>query len=366
MQRIGPVGRLSIELEAALVRELRAAYDHVNYTYFRGTLRPAALELSDAEGRLGQWIPEVRTIEIGRSLVLEKPWGVVVEVLKHEMAHQYVHEVLCCKDETAHGPAFREVCRRLGIDAAAAGMPSADAAPADGDGRILERIARLLALAESPNVNEAQAAMSAAQRLMLKYNIDAARARGQGGRTYAFRHLGEPTGRVSEHARLLAAILAEHFFVEVIWVPTYRPHDDKRGSVLEVCGTPANLELAAYVHSFLTHTAERLWREHKRARGTRSDRDRRTFLAGVMLGFLEKLRSEQRETQKEGLVWVGDADLTDYFRKRHPRIQHVRYTGNPRTSAHAEGRAAGRTIVLHRPVGSGPSGTIRLLPGRRN
>ena len=36
---------------------------------------------------------------------------------------------------------------------------------------------------------------------------------------------------------LLGAILGKHFFVEVIWVPVYRPLEQKRGSVLEVCGT---------------------------------------------------------------------------------------------------------------------------------
>ena len=41
----------------------------------------------------------------------------MVEVLKHEMAHQYAHEILGARDESAHGEAFRTVCQRLGIDA---------------------------------------------------------------------------------------------------------------------------------------------------------------------------------------------------------------------------------------------------------
>ena len=147
----------------------------------------------------------------------------------------------------------------------------------------------------------------------------------------------------------------------MIWVPVYRPLEGKRGSVLEVCGTPANLEMAAYVHAFLTHAADHLWREHKRARSVRGDRDRRTFLAGVMVGFLEKLNTQRTEHRERGLVWVGDADLELFFKKRHPRVVHVRHAGNRRTAAHAEGREAGRRIVLHKPVQSGPSGGQRLL-----
>lgn len=365
--------RLSAELEAALVRELMGAYQTLNYTHFRRKLRSASIELSDAASRLGRWISEARTVEISRPLVLTQPWGVVIEVLKHEMAHQYVHEVLGVTDEAAHGPAFREVCTRLGIDAMASGMPAAGPSRADpgaaagsdaaADARILDRIARLLALADSPNANEAQAAMGAAQRLMLKYNLDVAKARA--ARQYGFRHLGEPSGRVGESERIVGGILGKHFFVEAIWVPVYAPLDGKRGSVLEICGTTANLEMAAYVHAFLHHTAEQLWREHKRAHGVKGNKDRRTYLAGVMLGFLEKLNTERKASAEQGLVWVRDADLDTYYRSRHPHVQHLRHAGNQRTAAHAHGREAGRKIVLHRPMQGATGERGLLLPGKK-
>jgi hypothetical protein len=284
---------------------------------------------------------------------------VVVEVLKHEMAHQFVHEVLGRTEESAHGPAFQNLCELLGIDPSAAGMPSGDG-KSDEDTRVLGRIAKLLALAESANVHEAQAAMSAAQRLMLKYNLESV-ADPRRAHAYGFRHLGKPTGRVTEAERLLGTILGSHFFVEVIWVPVYRAAEGKRGSVLEACGTPANLEMAAYVHAFLTHTSEQLWREHKRDKRIRGDRDRRTYLAGVMLGFLEKLNAQKVASKEQGLVWVGDSDLTDFYRKRHPRIVQVRHMGSRRTEAHHHGREAGRRIVLTKPVAGGPSGGVKLL-----
>jgi len=353
------VAQLSAELRRALLRELLAEYQNLNATFFRRKLKSAGIELSAAATRLGRWVPSIRTIELQEQLLLTKPWGVVVEVLKHEMAHQYVHEVLGIEDETSHGPAFREVCEKLGIDAAATGVPHAAGVGDPEAVKVFERIAKLLALAESPNQNEAQAAMAAAQRLMLKHNIDSVHARAERG--YTFRHLGEPTGRVSEHERIVSGILGAHFFVETIWVPAYRPHDGKWASVLEACGTPPNVELAAYVHDFLHHTAEQLWREHKRAARIAGDRDRRTYLAGVMSGFYEKLQAEKKKNQEQGLVWVRDADLEGFYRKRHPRIQHVRHRGARRTEAHAHGRAAGRNIELHRPMSSGTPAGPRLL-----
>jgi predicted SprT family Zn-dependent metalloprotease len=361
MKRPAPAERLAADLEAALVRELHFAYDHISSTHFKRALKRADLRLSDSIKRLGQWNPEKRTIEISRSLVCEHPWSTVLEVLKHEMAHQYVHEVLGRCDETSHGPSFREVCDRIGVDPRASGVPQSSSASdsADGDIRILERISGLLALAQSANVNEAQAAMSAAQRLMLRYNLEAAIALPHRG--YGYRHVGVPTGRVSESERLISVILNDHFFVEVIWIPVFRPLENKRGQVLEICGTPANLEMAAYVHAFLTSGAERLWQEHKRAMGITSNRDRRGYLAGVMEGFREKLEREGKKHEKEGLVWVGDADLTAFYRKRHPYVRHTRTAGERRTAAHSYGRDAGRRLVLHR----GMAGQASTQSGRR-
>ena len=351
-------GHLTAQLERMLVRELVSEWRRVNAVHFKDALVAPALALVETRAQLGRWHGATRTLEISRPLVLAHPWGSVVEVLKHEMAHQYVDEVLKVKDESAHGSAFREVCARWGIDAAAAGVPEAKAA-GDERSRVIERVARLLALAESPNVHEAEAAMAAAQRMMLKYNVEL-----EGGRPkhYRFRHLGEPSGRVGEDERVLASILAKHFFVEVIWVPVYRPAEGKRGSVLEICGSPENLEMAEYAHAFLRHTARELWEEHKRATRERSNRDRRTFLAGVMTGFADKLGRQAHKSASEGLVWVGDGELHDYYRARHPHIRNVRYGGQRRTEAFASGKEAGKKIVLNKPMGATSRDRGRLLP----
>ncbi len=341
-----------------LVRELLLEWRRINATYFKEALMAPALALAQTESHLGRWQGSTRTLEISRPLVLQHPWGAVVEVLKHEMAHQYVDEVLKVKDETAHGNAFREVCKRWGIDASAAGVP--ESKEDDARSRVIERVARLLALAESPNQHEAEAAMAAAQRLMLKYNVELQHAGAT--RRYGFKHLGEPSGRVGESDRILASILAKHFFVEVIWVPVYRASVGKRGSVLEICGAPENLEMAEYAHAFLRHTAEELWDDHKRKTRERSNRDRRTFLAGVMAGFADKLGKQAKTSASEGLVWVADGDLDGFYRARHPHIRNVRYGGQRRTEAFAHGKEAGKNIVLKKPIRGGATDRGRLLP----
>jgi hypothetical protein len=362
--KVSGIQDLNAELERAALRAVLHQYGELNASLFAQRLQRCALEFVDPGPRLGRWRAEHRTIELSRSLLLEHGWGVLVEVLKHEMAHQYVYEVDGAHDEPPHGPRFRRVCRERGIDERAAGIPvSGSGGEAElFDKRMLDRVAKLLALAESANEHEAQNAMSAAQRLMLKYNLEVSLDSRPG--SYGFRHLGRATGRVTEAERRLANILADHFFVECIWVPVWRPLEGKRGSVLEVCGRPENLELAAYVHAFLTQTAEALFRDYRRKNPHEKNKNRQSFTAGVMLGFQDKLKEERKKNQSQGLIWVSDANLNDWFERRYPYVRRVTRSGPRRTSAYALGREAGKRIVLHRGVQEGASARIRLLPGR--
>jgi hypothetical protein len=285
---------------------------------------------------------------------------VVLEVLKHEMAHQYVHEVLR-EDEPAHGPAFRAVCERLGIDARASGVPelTLDAAGK----RVLERVHKLLALAESDNQHEAEAAAAAAQRLMLKHNVELP---DDASSHYSFRELGRVTGRVTEWERRLGNLLRDHFFVDVIWVPAYRIHQQKRGSVMEVIGTPENLDLAAYVYDFMVRTGERLWRAHQLAQSIRGNADRRAFLAGVMSGFAQKLAQQAKSHRAQGLVWQPASARNVYTRQRHPYLRTISHRGHRQRDVFAHGQRAGREVVLHKGVSRGSSGgdPKRLGSGR--
>ncbi len=349
-------------LEAALLRELGATWREIAESHFPRTLQAPVLALSDGVHRLGCWHRLHRTISIARELVFEQPWGVVREVFKHEIAHQYVDEVLRVDDETAHGPAFARVCREHGIDATAAGLPAGNGGAAGGQNPVLRRIMRLLALAASPNLHEAEAAMNEARRLMLVHNIDAAATAATDG--YRFRHVGPVKARSETSERILAGILSRHFFVSVIWIPAYLPLRGRRGYVLELCGTPANLEVAGYVHGFLTDTAERLWRDHKRALGIRSDRERRRFCAGVMAGFDEKLGAGERVSQSQGLICHADAQREAYLKRRYPR-RSTRGGGTIlQTPAYEQGRKAGRQVELRRPMG-GVAAAIRMLPAQR-
>ena len=356
------VAQLTIQLERKLLARLVAEWDAINCTYFDRELHPPIIHLSDSRTRLGQWNGKRRSLELSRPLVLERPWTEVLEVLKHEVAHQYIDERMHILHETAHGPTFRKLCDRLGIDGRASGAPLPAPGPAeestDGDedpaGRMVARIHKLLALAQSSNRNEAEIAATTARRLMFKFNIEVDRSHPtHEGARYGYRHLGQPSGRILDHDRRLALILTKYFFVEGLWIPVYRPREGKRGSVFEICGLEPNLMMAEHVHAFLTTTSERLWREYRKTRKRRSNRDRQAYLSGVMRGFDDKLAAQTAQFQEQGLVWVPNAKLHDYFRRRYPKIQTIHRGGARRNEAFVDGSRAGAQIVLSQPIDRG-------------
>ena len=355
---------LSAVLEAALVRELRRLYDRVNEERFAGLLARPVFALTDTGRRFGQWTRARRALELSRTLVLTRPWLEVTSVLEHEMAHQFVDEVLGVRGESPHGPTFQRVCAERGIDARAAGAPVASTIEIED--RALDKIRKLLALAGSSNQHEAEIAMRRAHELMLRHNIEqtAQHAQHAGAHPpYEVRHLGTPSRRANPVEADIVGLLSECFFVEVIRIAIYLPHEGRHAQVYEVMGTRANVEMAAHVFQFLLATADRLWRENRRDARVRSGRDRLAYQSGVIRGFRDKLLAERRQLEGTGLVWVGDGALQSFYRARYPRIRTVRRSIRI-SRAHVAGREAGRNVVLHKPVtASTETAKPRLLRG---
>lgn len=350
------------EIKRACLKRLQREWSCFNYWYLGRKLNPPTIEIEDVASRLGRWDSSTRTISIAAQHVLHDPWQAVLETLKHEMAHQYVDEALGLDRSLPHGEAFRRAEKLLATDEAI-GAVRPDTVPADGEAAArLRKIRRLLALAESSNVNEAEAALAKANELLLKYNIDLAQAEKE--RRYCHRTLGTPTGRRSRYLMILAGLLSEHFFVEAIWIDSFEPRTGRSGNVLEIMGTPENVDLADYAYHELLRSGHELWKRHKRELAIGSDRDRRPYIEGVLTGFGHKLRAQREMHAKNNeLVWLGDPGLDRFFRTRHPKLRTDSFYVSAGHEAFDAGRAAGAELRLTRAIRNQDGQSGRLITG---
>lgn len=342
-------------LERAWLKRLAWHFDHVNYQYLDCALKRPVFLLGESKKKLGSWDGNRRVLMISRHHILSHPWEAVVDTLRHEMAHQYVQEHLGLGAAAPHGREFRDACDLLRCDPAAgaghAAMGKLEDSTAEKDRR-LGRIKELLALAGSPNEHEAATAMRLAQKYLLKYNLEFEDLAAE--RDYGFLYLGDCAARTQEYQYVLSNILQEHFFVLAIWTYSYDPRRDKAGKRLQICGTKQNLEIASYVYDYVAGAAGPLWQAHKAAttakkkpRGTRLQ-----YLAGLLQGLKQKLERQKDTLEREqGLIWVGDTLLGEYYRHLNPRIRSVSGSGVARSRGYADGMRDGRKLNIRRGVG---------------
>lgn len=331
-------------------RELLIWWQYYNDLYAGGALEEPALKISSASSRLGEWHRDLRILTISQAHLDGDSWLEVMDTLRHEMAHQYVDEVLKVFDETPHGPAFRKACRLLRV--------GLDAGGGDCDDRVRNVVSKLLALAGSPNEHEARLALAKARELLLKHNIEEAEVGGE--RRFGLRRLGPVRGRHHHYETVIGTLLRDYFFVRVIWVHTYDPGRGKPGSVLEVHGTETNLEMAEYVYTYLANTLDLLWREYQKTGKRRGERLR--YFAGIVEGFRDTLQQQAVVIEdKHALVFKGDRQLDEHVRYHHPRLASRRTGGAAVTQAFHDGKREGRGLRLRKPISGSRDRTTRRL-----
>jgi hypothetical protein len=335
-----------------LVHEWQTALWVLEDTHKR-RMRLPLFSLRDMHTKLGQWSAAKNEISLSRALVLNQPWGAVREVLLHEMAHQMADQVLGANGEPPHGPAFREACRHLRANPDASGpnplySPFEISQSTRPEDRMLRRIQKLLALAESHNRHEAEAAMAKAHDLLTRYNLghrlDASKI------AYQSIWVGTPALRHPREDYHLANLLQGYYFVQGIWVPAYVLSKAKLGRVLEISGLERNLEIAVYVHDFVCRYIDDKWSQYNRNRGL--NRYRKTdFAVGVIEGFESKLQRQREQmglkTEQRALIRGQDEALLSFMRYKHPHTRSFKRTASSHDAAiHQKGVAAGRALVI--------------------
>ena len=196
------------ELERRILHGLSCEWDlavlELNATY-REKLRKPLFGLHDMKSKWGYWSGEKREICLSRHLVLNHSWASVCEVLMHEIAHQFAEEVLGADNNPPHGPVFERACYLLRANPRASGNyrpldEMLQEEMSNTKDKIMLRVKKLMALATSQNLHEANSAMAKAHELIAKHNVDL--VVNEEKRHYISMFLGTPSlASSSPHAR---------------------------------------------------------------------------------------------------------------------------------------------------------------------
>lgn len=209
---------------------------------------------------------------------------------------------------------------------------------------MIERIKKLLALANSDNENEAKLAMERASELLLRHNLSMADV------SINRPDIGEETvkddfSRIATEDKFIMSILENHFFIK-----SYFHRSRFLGQTqyqLKFVGEPMNIEIASYTYAYLFASYRALWLKYKRETGS-SERSRQAYYAGLTVGIKSQLEAKKVAVQQEtGLVVVPDHRIKRYMAAMSIKsTKSSSFAGD--ASASAAGMQAGRELQIKR------------------
>lgn len=340
--------------------QLYREYDQICYTY-RLRLKKPTIRITHSESYWALWNPKIRQICLNQRLLTEHAWDVVIEILKHEMAHQLIHEELLLND-ASHGPTFQATCQRLGMAPWAKkatgdlskelGRDTQEATP--DEAKVLKRIEKLLAMSSSDNEHEAFLAMKEARRLSRAHDLAQIREFFEKDH-WDFLSICHKKKIIPQHQSLLASILTSFYQVEVVFSSTFDTQTLESYKTLEILGLTKDIKLAEYIYHFVWNKLPILWKQYK----DRKASNRRSFYLGVLNGLYEKHKKDSQNDHKKSLA---STDLVTQKKliaqkasnTRHPRTQNKSYSSDRMlTQSYEDGFRQGIELDIRKGVSSG-------------
>jgi len=316
-----------------------------NYTY---PIKVVVFEGTD----LGFFDASYYQIGINKKLIYTAKDSVIRDVLKHELAHYLTwleHGIV-----QPHGPEFKAICRKYKFpDEVALSKMNIEKANLSKEGdldseRVIEKVKKLLQLAQSSNVHEAELATMKANALLLRHNLD-----------HITSNDDEPLymDRVLLNCRKdpkMSAIysILVHFFVRPVF------SHGKGRCCIEITGTLTNVKLAVYVANFLELELENLWDVARKEYGFQGLRAKNSFFLGIAAGFDQKMKASKHDLcadDKKSLILV-ERNLDVKIKQIYGKLSSSRTNHNSDDRANAVGIIQGRNLSIRQGLESSSKG----------
>ncbi len=340
------------------------------------TLTTPTINISSGKKTLGLWSDKDKTLSISSHLIKNEIWDIVLEVLKHEMAHQYVSKFYNNAD--THGKYFKKACAILGVhpffiagntDYNKKLQSFKDELPADAQ-KMLKRVKKLMSLGQSNNEAEAQSALRKANYLLNKYNLQQINT-GNNKPDIKYLTICHKKKRIESIQRAILSILKNHYYVNCLTSNTYHAQDNVIYKSIVLVGQRESLKVAEYVYYFLLDTCQTLWQDFKKE--NRTQRGEKIsfamgFIAGIEHNHKTVFKNSGMQKNKNSSLPVKtvkslmEKDNQIEISRLFPKLKKVKY-GRHQTSSGAfkEGFKNGKTTHINKGMTHQKKGICGLL-----
>jgi hypothetical protein len=314
---------------------------------FKRHLYPINVVVFEGTKELAHFNSSYYQIALNRSLIYQAKDAVLRDILKHELAHYLTF--LEYGLVQAHGVEFKETCRKYAFpQEIALSTMNVDEANLSKVGdleseRILEKVKKLLQLAQSSNSHESELATVKANALLLRHNLDRLNLKDDEAPIYLERVLLQKR----KDAKIAAIYdMLRHFIVKP--VISY----GKDACCIEVSGTLTNVKLAVYVARFLDLEFEHLWNQAKKEHGLSGLRAKNSFFLGLAKGYDQKMKESKESlssVDQKALVLV-EKDLTLRTKMIYRSLSSSRAGNNIDSKADSLGVKSGKNLSIRQGV----------------
>ena len=222
--------------------------------------------------------------------------------------------------------------------------------------KVIDRVKKLLNLANSDNENEAKLAAGNASKLLTKYNLSMQEV--NVNRDYENSSVAEKP-RMSQEDKWIFPLLKEFYYIHPIIKKKHTatkqystqkknrnlwdqlddftdPFDSNYDrsqrrqftNFIHFIGEETNVQVAVYVYEFLSKEYKVLWNSFKeRTSSLKSSKE--SYYHGLTWGIKEQLKKSQKAAQQEyGLVLVNDAALEKFVTDLYPKLKKTSSNAN--------------------------------------
>lgn len=329
---------------------------------WRGFLYPLHFVVFEDPSKLGFFHAGSYQIGLHKKLMYLAKDEVIENILRHELAHFYTfllhgesfHQLL------PHGEEFKSTCKKFlwgpEISSAYSIIEKENMASPHSDEfeKIKSKIEKLLALSQSENPHEAEAATIKANSYLVKYNLKHL--------NISVDDLGETVVLSAYSAKRLNAIInglydiLQYFHVQPVL------NRNKEGVSLDIVGSRLNVEIAHYMANFIVNEFENLWLLTKKKHQFKGIKKKNSYLLGLAKGLSEKLRLERQHLKASDHgkdLMVLENQLMTRVQLAFPRLSRQQSSqASLDHDALMKGKSDGRNMKLRPGVSQGNKGLL--------